>query len=500
MLPDNVFLLVFDFCGTDETRYNWWHALVHVCRRWRQVIFASPRRLNLRLLCTRKTPVRKNLGIWPAIPIDVCDKFAVDPMDEDNILAALEYCNRICKVSLKLTKPQLEKVAMAMQVPFPALSHLRISLYYPPHGGYSPPSPPSEGESPPDLPSEDEYDVPSSEDEYYMPSRDESRHVFTLRYLGGNASSLQKISFTGISFPALPALLLSANNLIILHLYGVYNLSAPGTLVAGLAATTRLEDLSIKFNCRSFPLSDNSAPPPSRTVLPALTRFQFHGDYTYLVNLVAQIDCPQLKFIDVRYSDEVIHPFQLIQFIGRSEVLELAPFRRAQVDSGQVSIDLAGSRAEPHPSRLKVEFPLGIPALREMIQLLIPASAMLTTVCHLSVFHSEYSDNFVYTSIADWIEFFRLFPAVETLHFQISWGSAAVVTSIDAVFDELMVAGALPALRFLSVHGPPTRSVLQFISARQASGCPVTLVKTREELKIHEACCETVGGVDKHTV
>jgi hypothetical protein len=29
-----------------------WHALVHVCRRWRSLVFASSRRLNLRILCT----------------------------------------------------------------------------------------------------------------------------------------------------------------------------------------------------------------------------------------------------------------------------------------------------------------------------------------------------------------------------------------------------------------------------------------------------------------
>jgi hypothetical protein len=190
MIPDNVLLRLFDFCSTDKNPYNWWRALVHVCRNWRQVIFASPRRLNLQLLCTRKTPVRKTLGFWPAIPIAVCDRFSIDPTDEDNIFAALECRNRIREVDLRLTSSQLEKVAMAMQVPFPALSLLQIS----------PPTSPRWSGSP--------------------------RNVLTLPdgFLGGNASSLQKISLTGISFPALPALLLSANNLISLHLGSVFYL------------------------------------------------------------------------------------------------------------------------------------------------------------------------------------------------------------------------------------------------------------------------------------
>ena len=72
-LPDNVLLEIFDFyldvfqwihTPTGERpvpRYeDLWHTLVHVCRRWRCVVFASPRRLNLRLLCTEKRPASGN--------------------------------------------------------------------------------------------------------------------------------------------------------------------------------------------------------------------------------------------------------------------------------------------------------------------------------------------------------------------------------------------------------------------------------------------------------
>ncbi len=34
----------------------------HVCQKWRSVVFGSPRRLNLRLLCTKRTPVREMLA------------------------------------------------------------------------------------------------------------------------------------------------------------------------------------------------------------------------------------------------------------------------------------------------------------------------------------------------------------------------------------------------------------------------------------------------------
>ncbi|KAI0295414.1 hypothetical protein B0F90DRAFT_1147789 [Multifurca ochricompacta] len=73
-----------------------WHRLTHVCRKWRYVIFASPRRLDLRLLCTHGTTVRRTLDCWPALPISIKYGGVAEPTppalkDEDNIIAALEY-------------------------------------------------------------------------------------------------------------------------------------------------------------------------------------------------------------------------------------------------------------------------------------------------------------------------------------------------------------------------------------------------------------------------
>jgi len=69
ILPDEALLHFFDFfCReTHEFRFlpvHKWQRLIHVCRRWRQIMFSSPRRLDLYLLCKPGTPVRKNLDIW----------------------------------------------------------------------------------------------------------------------------------------------------------------------------------------------------------------------------------------------------------------------------------------------------------------------------------------------------------------------------------------------------------------------------------------------------
>jgi len=93
-LPDDALLEIFDFCregtmcGVGST---WmWGTLVHVCRRWRCIIFASPRRLDLRLVCTHKTPVRKSLDIWPPLPINIRHSYKGEGGEEEDILAAFE--------------------------------------------------------------------------------------------------------------------------------------------------------------------------------------------------------------------------------------------------------------------------------------------------------------------------------------------------------------------------------------------------------------------------
>jgi len=99
-LPDDDLLNIFDFCradGINKFVITWeWEALVQVCRRWRHLIFASPRGLDLRLVCTRGTPVQEMLDIWPAIPIIILDHSHPTPdLPISNVVAALEHRRRI---------------------------------------------------------------------------------------------------------------------------------------------------------------------------------------------------------------------------------------------------------------------------------------------------------------------------------------------------------------------------------------------------------------------
>src|SRR5260370_26359704 len=104
VLPDVALLEIF-VCYLNQIReenggyyeMQAWDTLVHVCRKWRSVVFGSPLRLNLRLLCTDQTPVREMLAVWPPLPI-VVRQLGIRRID--NIIAALEHNDRVCEINL----------------------------------------------------------------------------------------------------------------------------------------------------------------------------------------------------------------------------------------------------------------------------------------------------------------------------------------------------------------------------------------------------------------
>jgi hypothetical protein len=107
-IPDNVLLETFEFyLGKDYAdkvsyghNYDGWQTLVHVCRRWRCIVFASPRRLDLKLYCTRQRSVNsKTLDIWPALPIVIFAEDMQSNEDATNTIAALgPHHDRVCKI------------------------------------------------------------------------------------------------------------------------------------------------------------------------------------------------------------------------------------------------------------------------------------------------------------------------------------------------------------------------------------------------------------------
>jgi hypothetical protein len=107
-LPDDDLLEIFDFYVYKyqdldlhqvnrfgmEVRIEWWQPLVHVCRRWRCLVFGSPRRPNLQICYTPGTSARKTLDVWPALHLLILGELYEIPVD-DVIAVLLEHRDRV---------------------------------------------------------------------------------------------------------------------------------------------------------------------------------------------------------------------------------------------------------------------------------------------------------------------------------------------------------------------------------------------------------------------
>ena len=458
-LPDDVLLHIFHFdrmncVGVsqrviDAMRGPWrWDRLVHVCRRWRYVIFASPVFLDLKLFCHPLTRVEFT-SIWPPLPITITNMNDLLMPEDYDFNAALVHPNRVCKVHLHLTSSHLERLASAMKEQFPALTYLVLMFV----DDSSHPTPPRA--------------LPDG-------------------FLGASAPRLQTLTFQSIPFPALPKLLLSATDLVQLSLVSIPHSGyiSPEAMVAGLAVAANLERIIISFKSPlSFPSREHRhLPPPTRTVLPALTELRFQGVNEYLEDLVARIDTPLLDLIWVTLFHQLIFDIpHLAQFMRRTTRVKV-------LNEACVVLDHAGVRVGYYPpaqsfgemSRLKIlcrALDWRLSSAAQVISSFFPSIHMLE---HLYVYDfayppSQWEDD---TEDMQWLEVFRPFTAVKNLYV-----SQSFVPSVAPTLQELVggrTTEVLPNLQNIFVEGLKLSESVQegigeFVSARQLFGQPITV-------------------------
>ena len=447
-LSDDVLLEIFDLyldkdedidpwydSGSEEDKrdsYDAWYVLAHVCQRWRYVVFASPRRLNLRLHCSGRR-VREMLGVWPAFPIVIWDI-----ADEDNIIAALEHRDRVCEIKLGgLSRSQSETLMPLMQESFSALTKLQIESY--------------------SLIPDEALVLPDS-------------------FLGGSAPHLRFLCFEAISFPAFPNLLLSASNLVYLYLCDIpFGYISP-EMAAALSALTKLEDMRLSF---SYPYSDSDLKDPApplltRSVLPALKRLELRGDGEYLDDFVARIDVPSVNYLKITFTDRnlFVHDFfHLSQFIGRVEKFRSFDFAEFDLQHNIANVSLSRQRWTPGslPGALQLTFlwtggPL--PSLVGACNLL-PLSNIENF--DMSTWRLSESN----TSGPQWLEVLRRFSAAKSLSLKSKHIVPPVAFALKQVIEEGMT-DVLPAMQELSISrslsaGPVREAIEQFVAARGLS-------------------------------
>ena len=455
ILPDDVLLQIFDFCGVVDHSLEFpchpvpeWHSLVHVCRRWRQVIFASPHRLDLYLLCEQGTPVRKNLGIWPAFPIIIhYDYYShrtpkLSSYDEDNIIAALEHPDRVRCLKLPVTSSVMEKVAALAPESFPMLTQLWLTAEY------------------------------------------ESISIFSSAFPAGSAPRLREIHLDGVFFPTLPTFLSSASDLVVLYLHRIPNTSYTSAEVIGasLAALPKLHDLSIEFRLPSSPHQSGSsrtcAAPPTQVVLPALTFFGFQGTSVYLEDLVSQFGAPRLASIRIQ-CQPIFQVPQLFRLISQTQIIEQAHVMNAEVHfyHPYVQIRLFSEEVLNRQDFLDLEIiSQGLDSqVSHLSEALSKSSMVLSNVHYLYILMDGTQPGRDNVGHSEWLALLRRFTAVQKL--LVSYGIARPIA--DALNDvtAAMAPEILPALRSLQLIGERAGRVKEFITARQLSGLPPVIIR-----------------------
>ena len=436
MLPDVALLEIFHLYVGASIRP--WYTLVHVCRKWRNVVFWSPKRLNLRLYCTERTPVRKTIDVWPPLPILVrCFGHSTQgKVREDNLAALAEHNDRIQELDLSYFRvSSMNKLLAAMHQPFPALTDLKI---------------------------------------FYS---GETVRVVPASFLGGSAPQLQTLRLYGIPFPGLPKLLLSATHLVQLELQDIPHSGyfSPEAMITALKMLTSLERLVIEFaSPRSRPDQKTRRPPlPTHTLLPALKYLWFHGVSEYLDDLVARIDAPLLGKLKISFFHQLIYGTpQLTQFINRTPTFKAYDKARVRFFNSRVSVTTIDRALELEISCRQPDWQLS-----SLAQLC--SSGFIPTVEHLYIDHEpSYLLSQGDIESSQWLEVLHPLTAVKEFYI-----SQEATPHIARTLEELVggrVTEVLPALQTLFLEEellsrPVYESIGKFVAARELAGHPIAV-------------------------
>ena len=423
--------------------------VVHVCRRWRYVVFASPRRLHLELRCTNRSPVKKMLDVWPALPI-VIDASITNSRRSgvNNIIAALKLHDLVRRINISGVPNSLFKSA-AMKKEFPKLTNL---------GLFS-----------------DKDDAP----------------VIPDSFLGGSTPRLQSLYFRGIPFPfpALGKLLLSATDLLTCYLWDIPNsiIISPDLILTTLSTLTRLRLLSIGFRSPQS-RADRERRHPSqlkRLVLPYLTKFYFKGDSEYLEDIVGRIDTPALDKVTITFFNQLVFDTPLLRdFFSRTEVFR-EPHRADVIFGTGIVLTLFRLEGTVEHCMLDVTIRSRVTEwkLSSLAQFCSSSFPPLPRLERLSIrgniYHSLDEVPTDDMESSQWLELLHPFVAVRDLMLPTDFRVANHIVTALGELTGNTATEVLPALRRVFIYTfeiePIQEALAPFITARELSGHPVSV-------------------------
>jgi hypothetical protein len=378
------------------------------------------------------------LDIWPALPIfiQVSNRTGII---NDNVLAALEKHDRICKVHIYEASEASDLLVRAMQVTFPALTDLYIFTL-----GYI--------------------------------------LSFSKSFLGGSAPNLQSLSLTRIAVPALPKLLLSSPGLVHLSLFEVAHSGdvSSNAMVEFLSSLARLETLEIDFlSTRSRRARETRRPAPlKRIVFPVLRELHLHAHKEYLEQILAHMAVPPLDYVYIRFIGSTIFDISRIsQWIGRTEMFEAFDQVYMLFNFSYFNVMLSSRKGATGGKMLT----LSLECIDSAWKLQYLKMGSRDRFCdpfdhcevggHLPPSWADDMEN------APWLYLVRFFTATEYIY--LSQGFAVRVASALQELAGTGVTEVLPVLRrifveHLDASGPVQEAIGQFVTTRQMlTGHPI---------------------------
>jgi hypothetical protein len=423
---------------------RWWYKLAHVCRLWRNLILASPSRLDLNLLCTYGVPVADMLAFSPLLPLTIYYEGGdrrITAEDESGILLALSHRERVRHISFCVPPVGhtnvLSKFVMAMDDQFPILECLYID----------------------------------SQTEEVLP-------------VAFQAPNLRHLLLSTTSPSIRSTLLTTIASLVSLALTNIPASAyfPPGYLLTQLSFMLQLETFVIGFH----------SPLPNRDVerqlfhatdipqitLPNLCWFAFQGTSAYFEGLVARISAPSLSVLEVYLFNQLTFTVPcLSQFLLASENLRFNAVK--VVFNGDFVHFKAAHSKEIPPLQLQIKCGHLDWQVASVVQIFTTLSPVLSAVDEVTLSYVEHNQSSEWhndISQTQWRELLRPFSNAKTLRVQDELIDQ-ISRSLQSNDGELPL-GLLANLKGVEYSG---RSHAQgsaftaFLNERHVAGQPVSL-------------------------
>lgn len=460
ILDEDALLNVFYILGLDiadiyddvvfQAKWNrvrWWYKPAQVCRRWRNLILASPVRLDLHLVCTYGTPVADMLAHSSPLPL-VIDYLDIDrertAEDDDGILLALQHCDRVRRIGLVVSATNLLRPLLAMHKRFPILERVFVRS--------------------------------RTGDQTYLVVPEAFQ-----------APCLRGLVLSCASLPRGLPLLLTSTGLVILVLECIPPSSyfPPRHLLARLSSLTQLKTLSIGFTYPA-PVDDverqlSYTQSVAQVILPNLRSLFLHGGNAYLEALLARMNTPQLEIIHVWYFHQFVFNLPHLSRFASSIKKPQCDFAWLHFYPGEVILIAPKAlKGDWVPFRIQITCTHLDWQVASAVQVFGAIAPILSVVelLELSFYSDEPSERYNEVDPTQWCELLRPFRNVKTLSVD------------DALVGELshslrLVDGGasperlFPELRELRYSGGDRvgDAFAPFIHARQAAGQHVDLVR-----------------------